>query len=82
MLAFPTFILFWIIFHGSSTSKTINYHDADVAEEILNKCTMNDPGYPNPDDEDYSVAFCYEFLEDARDKEQRYKQQRFDIQLL
>ena len=35
---------------------------------------MNDPDYPNPDEDDidYSVAFCYEFLEDARDKEQRY----------
>ena len=54
------------------TSKTINSHDADVAEEILNKCTMNNPDYSNPDDKRYSVAFCYEFLEDAKDKEQRY----------
>ena len=72
-LVFTTFIiLFWVIFHGSSTSKTINSHDADVAEEILNKCTMNNPFRPSPDDENYSVAFCYEFLEDAKDKEQRY----------
>ena len=34
---------------------------------------MNDPRYPNPDDRGYSVAFCYEFLEDAKDNKQRYK---------
>ena len=54
------------------TSKTINSHDADVAEEILNKCTMNHPRITNPDEKNYRVAFCYEFLEDAKDKEQRY----------
>ena len=72
-LVFTTFIiLFWVIFQGSYTSKTINSHDADVAEEILNKCTVNHPYYQNPDNEYYCVAFCYEFLEDAKDKEQRY----------
>ena len=41
----------------------------DVAEEILNKCTVNDPEYRNPDDEYYCVAFNYEFIEDTRDDE-------------
>ena len=42
----------------------------DVAEEILNKCTVNDPQYPNPDDSCYSVVFNYEFIEDIRDGKQ------------
>ena len=45
---------------------------ADVAEEILNKCTVSDPRYKNPDDEFYSVVFNYEFVEDARDDEEGY----------
>lgn len=40
---------------------------ADVAEEILNKCTINDPQYQNLDDTAYSVVFNYEFVEDTRD---------------
>lgn len=39
----------------------------DVAEEILNKCTVNDPDIQNIDDADYCVAFNYEFIEDTRD---------------
>ena len=42
----------------------------DVAEEILNKCTVNDPQYQNPDDSAYSVVFNYEFIEDIRDDKQ------------
>ena len=39
----------------------------DVAEEILNKCTVHNPDYRNPDDSEYSMAFNYEFIEDTRD---------------
>ena len=44
-----------------------------VAEEILNKCTVNDPQYQNPDDENYTVAFNYEFIEDTSIGNDRYK---------
>ena len=50
-------------------SASINF--VDVAEEILNKCTVNDPEYTNPDDPDYCVAFNYEFIEDTRDDKKR-----------
>ena len=49
-----------------------NVHAAAVAEEILTKCTVNDPDYPTIDSEEYSVAFNYEFVEDIRDKKARY----------
>ena len=39
----------------------------DVAEEILNKCTVNNPDIRNPDDGAYSVVYNYEFIEDTRD---------------
>ncbi len=48
-----------------------NINVSDVAEEILNKCTVNDPEYTNPDDPDYSVVFNYEFIEDTRDDKKR-----------
>lgn len=43
-----------------------------VAEDVLNKCTVNDPQYPNPDDENYTVAFNYEFIEDTSVEVNRY----------
>ena len=39
----------------------------DVAEEILNKCMVANPEYKNLDDEEYSVIFNYEFIEDFND---------------
>ena len=50
------------------------YHDPPigVAEDVLNKCTVNDPQYPNPDDENYTVAFNYEFIEDTSIEVNRY----------
>ena len=42
-------------------------HIIDVAEEILNKCTVHNPDCRNPDDLEYSVVFNYEFIEDTRD---------------
>ena len=45
---------------------------ADVAEEILNKCTVSDPRYQNADDPGYSVVFNYEFVEDTRDDKEGY----------
>ena len=44
-----------------------------VAEEILNKCTVSDPEYPNPADESYTVAFNYEFIEDANIEANQYR---------
>ena len=38
-----------------------------AAEEILNKCTVSDPQWQNPAEEQYCVAFNYEFVEDSRD---------------
>ncbi len=48
------------------------YDSIGVAEDILNKCTVNDPQYPNPDDENYTVAFNYEFIEDTSVEVNRY----------
>ena len=42
----------------------------DAAEEILNKCTVNDPDIQNIYDADYHVIFNYEFIEDTRDDEE------------
>lgn len=44
-----------------------------VAEDVLNMCTVNDPQYPNPDDENYTVAFNYEFIEDTSAEVNRYR---------
>lgn len=44
----------------------------DVAEEILNKCVISDPT-KKVDDEDYSVLFSYEFLDDFRDPAERHR---------
>ena len=38
----------------------------DAAEEILNKCTVSDPQWQNPAEEQYCVTFNYEFVEDSR----------------
>ena len=49
------------------------YYDAEIAEEILNRCTVNNPKIQNFDDHDYTVVFNYEFIEDARDNDnERY----------
>lgn len=37
-----------------------------MAEVILNKCTVSDPGVKNLDGRWYSVAYNYEFMEDTR----------------
>lgn len=39
-----------------------------AAEEVLNNCTVSDPDHPSIDDEQYSVIFNYEFIEDTIDK--------------
>lgn len=51
----------------------VNMMHVGVAEDILNKCTVNNPQYPNPDDENYTVAFNYEFIEDTSIEVDRYK---------
>lgn len=55
------------VYVGHRDEATAFFSLTDVAEEILNKCTVNDPEYTNPDDLDYCVAFNYEFIEDTRD---------------
>ena len=45
----------------------ILYHSG-VAEDILDKCTLNNSKYENLDDKNYSVLFNYEFIEDTRDE--------------
>ena len=39
----------------------------DLAETILNKCTVNDPNIKNPYDVRYEVLYNYEFIEDTND---------------
>ena len=39
----------------------------DVAEVVLNKCTVNDPDIKNLDDQRYRVVYNYEFMEDTKD---------------
>ena len=45
----------------------MTYDLADVAEIVLNKCTVSDPEVKNPDDDRYSVIYNYEFIEDQKD---------------
>ena len=45
---------------------------SDVAEIILNKCTVSDPDIKNLDDERYSVAYNYEFMEDTSNELNRW----------
>lgn len=60
-----------MLYNTTCSSNTKLTSNAAVAEEILNKCTVNDPDVQNFDDEFYSVAFNYEFVEDTRDKGER-----------
>ena len=41
------------------------YYYSDVAEEVLNRCTIANPAYVNFDDLDICVVYDYEFIEDA-----------------
>ena len=45
----------------------------DIAEEVLNKCTVYDPNFPNPGDENYTVYFDYEFVNDFTLHGNRYR---------
>ena len=39
----------------------------DVAEDVLNKCAVEDPAVQERGDEFYSVVYNYEFIEDFKD---------------
>jgi len=52
-------------------------HDADVAEEVFNRCTFTNAtkdGQIRPDSAEYHVTFNYEFLEDFQDPASRATQ--------
>lgn len=45
----------------------LSHNDSGAAEDILNMSTVSNPSHPNTDDEEYSVIFNYEFIEDFGD---------------
>lgn len=56
------------IIHCSERVFTKQIVFSDVAEIILNKCTVSRPDIKNPDDDRYRVVYNYEFMEDTSNK--------------
>lgn len=47
----------------------LNYNCTDIAEKVLDKCTVPEPYYEHRNDPKYGIVFNYEFIEDTGDYE-------------